>query len=101
MMTDKKKLGEILVENGTISEKTRLRALERAEKQNAKIGYVLEEMGVITGHELAEALAFQFGYKMASNIGRHTYPADVLNIISVDIALRYLLFPLKKENNVL
>ena len=101
MMTDKKKIGEILVENGTISEKTLQRALERAEKQNAKIGYILEEMGVITGQELAEALALQFGYKMATNIDRHTFPADVLNVISVDIAMRYLLFPLKREKNVL
>lgn len=100
-MTDKKKIGEIFVENGTITEKTLQRALEKAKKEGKKIGYILEDMGVVTGEEVADALANQYGYQKVSKITSCTFARDLLDLVSVDIALRYLLFPLKKDGNKL
>jgi CheY-like chemotaxis protein len=101
MLTATKKIGEILVENGTISEKTLQRALDKSKKENKNIGVTLEDMGVATGEEIAAALADQFGYNIVSNIAGYSFPPDLLKMISADIAMRYLLFPLKNENNKL
>lgn len=97
-MTGRKKLGEILVERGLITETTLERALVRAKRQQKKLGFVLEEIEVVTGEEVVTALAEQYGYKVVANFARFKFPADLLRIIPVDIAMEHLLFPLKIEN---
>ena len=101
MMENRKKIGELLIEEGTISPKTLERAVERGKKEHKKVGLVLEEMGVVTGEEIAEALARQFGYRRVANISGHTFARELLDLVSVDIAMRYLLFPLRREENKL
>jgi CheY-like chemotaxis protein len=101
MTTAKRKIGEILVGNGTISEKTLQRALQRAERENRKIGLTLEEMGVATFEEIAEALAEQFKCRVIRNIASYSFSPDLLKMIPIDTATRYLIFPLKKEQNTL
>ena len=54
-MSQAKRLGEILVGRGIISLKTRDRVLRRAESLNRRIGNVLEDLGLVTGEELAAA----------------------------------------------
>jgi CheY-like chemotaxis protein len=101
MVAARKRLGEIFIENGTISEVTLKRALERALKQEVKLGYVLEKMGVVTSEELVEALAAQFGYRRAGDLDRCTFSPELLGIIPVDTALRSLIFPLGLEHDIL
>ncbi len=101
MAPNRKKIGEIFVENGTITEKTLQRALERAKKQQTKLGYVLEDMGVVTGNEIMEALADQFNYQKVSNLVRYKFTADLLNLITVETAFRHMIFPLKIKNGKL
>ena len=97
-MSDHKRIGEILIENGLITDKTLQRALTRAKRQKKRIGLILEEIEVITREELAKALADQFGYKVVGNFAHFRFPAELLDIIPVDTALQHLLFPLKIEN---
>jgi len=97
MTTDRKKFGEILVSNGTISEKTLQRALDKAKQHQVRIGTILEEMGVATGDEIAATLAEQFSCKMVRNFAGYLYPADLLKLVPADLAMRNLLFPLKME----
>lgn len=101
MDSGKKKIGAILIEMGIITEKTLQRALEKGKKKNKRVGYVLEDMGVITSDELAEALARQFGYKKIEDIVKYQYPADVLGMIPVDVAVKHLIFPMKIDNKKL
>jgi CheY-like chemotaxis protein len=100
-MTTENKIGEFLIGNGTISEKTLQRALEKSREENKKLGTTLEDMGVATGEEIAEALASQFRCQIVRDIANYSFPPDLLQMISADIAMRYLLFPLKKEGNKL
>jgi CheY-like chemotaxis protein len=100
-MTSRKKIGEIFVEKGLITEKTLQRALARAKRLNQKLGVVLEDIEVITGAEMAEALASQFGCKTMANFARYSFPPEILRIIPVDLALQNLVFPLKVENGKL
>lgn len=100
-LQSKKKLGEIFLENGIITEVTLERALARAKRLNKKLGATLEELEIITGEELAQALASQFGCKVISDFARFAFPRELQDIISVDVATQSLLFPLKREGNKL
>ena len=101
MPKNKRRIGEYFVENGTITQKTLQRALERAKKKDNKLGYILEDMGVVTGDEIAQALASQFGLKKIKNLYKYALTPDLLNLFSVEIAFRYMLFPLKIKRNKL
>ena len=97
-MTKRQKLGEIFVEKGLVTPTTLERALLRARRQKKKVGFVLEDIEVITGEELADALAQQYGYRVVSDFARFKFSPDALRLLSVDVALPNLLFPLKVEN---
>jgi len=100
-MTDKKQLGNILVEAGIITVKTLERALARQQGTGRRLGVVLEEMGVITEEELVEALAKQFGFKTVANFAPHAFLWDVLGLIPEDLAVCKAVFPLKQKDGML
>lgn len=96
-----KHLGDILVEAELISRKTLERALERQKIDKKRLGVVLEEMGVITEEELAEALAKQFNFKTIKNLVSHNYAQELLDLLPSDFAMKKLVFPLKQKDNML
>jgi CheY-like chemotaxis protein len=100
-MVKRKLLGEIFVDKGLLTTKTLERALARAKRLHKRLGSLLEEMELITGDELAGALAEQYGYRVIGNFARHTYARKLLDLIPVDVAMQSMLFPLKIEDNKL
>lgn len=94
-------LGELLVESGIITVKTLDRALARQQGSGKRLGIVLDEMGVITQEELIEALAQQFGFDTVQGIASRSFAANLLELIPEEIALRKLVFPLKRQEGVL
>lgn len=96
-----KHLGDILVEAEIISKKTLERALVRQKEGKDRLGMVLEEMGVITEEELAEALAKQFNFKTIKNLVNHAFPQSLLDLLPSDFAMKKLVFPLKQKDNML
>lgn len=58
---------------------------------------MLEETELITGEELANALAVQYGFRVVANFAEHEFPAELLGLITVDVAMENMLFPLKIE----
>jgi CheY-like chemotaxis protein len=94
-------LGELLVESGIITIKTLERALTRQKESHKRLGSVLEEMGVITSEELVEALAKQFGFEMIREIASSGFSEQLLNLVPEEIAVTKLVFPLKKQEDVL
>jgi CheY-like chemotaxis protein len=100
-MDQRRLLGEILVEQNLLSPTTVKRVVEIAKGAEKRFGTVLVEMGLITGDELAFALAKQYNCKMISNFAKGSFPPDLLAIIPAEVALQNLLFPLKKEGNKL
>lgn len=95
-MANKKKIGEILVDQGVLSAKTVERTVHRSRKLNKKIGSFLEEIAIVTSDEIAEALSVQYGYKLVKNFAQYTYPLDLLNLVPKEVALEHHIFPLKK-----
>ncbi len=101
MANSRRMLGEIFIENGIISKMTLQRALDRASSQKRRLGYVLEDMGVVTGEEIAQALADQFGFSRAGDLDGYGFKSDLQKLINVDDAFCHMLFPLKLDNNLL
>jgi CheY-like chemotaxis protein len=100
-MDQRKMLGEIFTEQNLLTPTTVKRVVEIARRINKRFGTVLEEMGLITGEELAFALGKQYNCKMISNFARGTFSQELLSIIPAEVALQNLLFPLKREGNKL
>src|ERR1039457_6826763 len=96
-----KHLGDILVEAEIISKKTLERALVRQKTEKLRLGAVLEEMGVITEEELAEALGRQFNFKIIKSFVSHEFTPELLGLIPADFAMKRMLFPLKQSDNIL
>jgi len=94
----RQKLGEIFVAKGIISQLTADRVLERSRQLNRRFGTVLEDLGLVNGGELANALAEQYGCKVVRNIDRMVIDRDLLELIPVFIALEHLVFPLKRQD---
>jgi CheY-like chemotaxis protein len=100
-MDQRKKLGEIFIEQNILSPTTVQRVVEIAKGMNKRFGTVLEEMGLVTGEELAFSLAKQYNCKMISNFAKGAFSPDLLGIIPAEVALQNLVFPLKREGNKL
>lgn len=59
-----KKLGELLVENGILTESQLLQALETQKKKGKFLGEIIVRLGFTTQERLDEALARQYGSKL-------------------------------------
>ena len=86
-MQNKKLLGEILREKGIISEKTLDRTLAKAKRQEKRLGAILEETGLVTGEEIADALAVQYGCRVVTGFNNHSFSPELLRLIPADVAL--------------
>lgn len=100
-MTHHKCLGEILVEHAIISSKTRDRVLDRAKLLGRRFGSVLEDLELVTGEELALALAAQYHCKTIAHISQLQVDPKLLTLIPLEAAMQHLIFPLKQEGDTL
>jgi CheY-like chemotaxis protein len=100
-MKQRQRLGEIFVEQNLLTMKTVERVIELSKNLDKRFGTVLEEMGLVTGEELAYALARQYNCKMISNFAKGSFSPQLLGIIPAEAALQNLLFPLKREGDKL
>lgn len=98
-MQEWKNIGQIFIENGILSQKSVARILNMSKRHNKRFGWTLEKLELVTEEELAAALAQQYGLKLASNLTRFSYEQDVLKLLSYEVALQNLIFPLKREQN--
>lgn len=97
-MENRKKLGEIFIESGVLTEKTVERMLTVSRRLSKRFGTVLEDLELVTGDELAAALAVQYGCRVASNFAGYSFSPELLATISVDVAMQNNIFPLKLDN---
>ena len=97
----RKELGRIFVERGILTELTVQRMVAHARSKNIRFGTFLEQIGLVTPEELAEALAVQYQCRMIRNFARFSYPPQLLRMIPIEVAVEYTIFPLKLENGKL
>lgn len=96
-----KQMGDILIEAGIITERTLELALERQKIEKKRLGAVLEEMGVVTEDELADCFAKQLNLKTIKKFKNKIFPQSLLELIPSEFAMRKLVFPLKRQANML
>lgn len=94
----KPRLGDILIQEGLISEADLREALEEQRRTGERLGEILVKRGYITSHQLGKALEKQLGipYVDLSEVNIHP---QVARIIPEEIARRYVCIPVKIERN--
>lgn len=97
---EKKRLGDILIETGIISEAQLKEALDEQKKLKIKLGDALLSKGFINEQQLIEILEFQLGIPHVS-LYRYKLDASLSGILPEDIAKRYLVVPLKRDEEKL
>jgi PleD family two-component response regulator len=97
----RKKIGEILVERGLMTHVTVDRFVALAQRTGKRFGVVLEELGILTGDELAEALALQYNLRIVKDFAQYRYADSLLKMMTVETVIEHCMFPLKAENNLL
>lgn len=96
----KKRLGDLLVENGIISQEQLEEALVEQRKTKRKLGDLLITQGYITEQQLIEVLEFQLGIPHVSLFKYQIDPA-ITQIIPESMAKRYQVLPFMKEGSKL
>src|SRR5512136_1402762 len=73
-MQERKRLGEIFIEQSILTSKSVDRVLAIAQRTGKRFAAVLEEMELITPEEFANAIATQFNLKTVFNFARYSFP---------------------------
>lgn len=88
----KKKLGDLLVSSGSISEEQLLTALDNQKVTGKKLGESLIDLGYITDLDIAEALHRQLGVDMV-RLQDIAIPDEVLQLVKESVLRKYNVIP--------
>lgn len=100
MQQNRKRLGDILVKAGVITEEELLKALQEQKTTKLRLGDQLAAMGLLNEQQLIEVLEFQLGIPHV-NLYKQKINQSVLNIFSEELVKRYQVLPLTKTGNKL
>ena len=89
------KLGEILLEQGLISEDMLAQALDEQQKDGKRIGSTLMKLGFVKEEELLKALSKHFGIESV-DLREYELDESLLKLIPSDIAGKYLVVPVNR-----
>lgn len=89
---EKKRIGDILLEEQIITQEQLEEALATAKDEKKKIGEAVVELGYATEQSIAEALSSQLGFEYV-NLTSVTIPENVLNLIGENVLRRHLMIP--------
>jgi type IV pilus assembly protein PilB len=96
----RKRIGDLMVDAGVISEAQLKEALKFQKETKSRIGDLLISQGFITEQQLIEVLEFQLGIPHIQ-LYKYKIDATITQIITENMAKRYMAIPLRKEGNKL
>jgi type IV pilus assembly protein PilB len=98
--TQKKPLGQRLLENGFISDLQLNLALNESKSKGIYLGQALENLGILSQDIITKFLADESGSEV---IDLNNYPVDpeVINLIPYELSKRYQVLPLEKKGNII
>lgn len=99
MKPTRKRLGDLLLEAGLITE-DQLQSALKDKKPNQKLGDALLKKGFITEQQLIEVLELQLGIPHVS-LYRYPFDTNLFNLVPKETAKRNLLIPIKKQDDKL
>ena len=88
----KKRIGDILVEEGILTEEQLEEALKAAKAENKKIGEAITDLGFATEQDIAEALSSQLGFEYV-NLSTVHIPDNLLSLINESVLRKHLMIP--------
>lgn len=94
------KLGELLVQRGTITNLQLQVALAAQHSCRKRLGEILVERGFATEYQIAEALAEQYGYAFVDAATLEP-TSEALQALDADVALRHLVLPVAANDGVM
>lgn len=99
-MRTKKKLGEMLLESGLLTEDQLNNAIANQKRANLKLGEFLVREGLLSGSQVVDQIAKQLRVKKYS---AEKYPVnlELARVIPADIAQKHQVVPLKKTSHLL
>ena len=89
-----RRLGELLVDSGTITEEELQRGLELQKGTNQRLGTVLISNNIITEGQLIEALQMQLGIEFI-DLTRVDIPIELAQVLPKNIAKQYQVVPVR------
>ncbi|MFQ5579957.1 MAG: ATPase, T2SS/T4P/T4SS family [Nitrospiria bacterium] len=96
----RKKLGELLIEGGFLSEHQLSRALQEQKKRRKRLGETLIELQMISEEQLAQTLGSLIGMPYVRPTSMEVDP-EIFMLIPEQLARRHLAVPLNIENKEL
>jgi len=95
---EKKRLGDLLVEAGAITQDQLMQVLKRQKSSGKKFGEAVVDLGFLTDHDILKTLASQLGTEVIE-LDDIEPDLSVLKKIPEATARKYSLMPLKKEGD--
>lgn len=89
---EKKRIGDILLEEELLTEEQLEEALKVAKERKKKIGETVVDLGFATERDIAEALSSQLGFEYV-NLASILIQENVLNLIDEHVLRRHLMIP--------
>ncbi|MBW1765744.1 MAG: Flp pilus assembly complex ATPase component TadA [Deltaproteobacteria bacterium] len=96
----RRKLGELLVETGLLSDKKLTEALKTQQDTGKRLGEILIESGFISEEEMAFALAMQLKIPFI-DLSDLTIPSGILEAIPREVASKFVCVPIELSDNIL
>jgi type IV pilus assembly protein PilB len=100
MGKQQKRLGELLMEWGTLTPKDLEKALQHGKTQNLRIGEALIDLKLCTDTAVYKALAAQHNMEFI-DLEKSSIPPNAVNSVPDDLMRKYLILPLGNENGKL
>lgn len=88
----KKRLGEILVDSGLITQEQLKIALEAHKKRQLPLGKVIVEMNLLTETQISECLSQQVGFPYV-NLSLRPIPPEIVSLVPARLIQRYAMVP--------
>ena len=101
MALTRRKLGEILLKWGLVSEQHLNEALAIAKGQRKRIGETLVELGHVSETDIAKALGQQFNMEYIDLDRPDAISKDNLKLLPADVIKKYLVLPISQINGTL
>ncbi len=94
------RLGEVLVNQGLLQPDQLQVALRHQQKNGGRLGTTLTEMGYVSDLTIAQALSKQYDVPSV-NLKQTEVDPDLINLVPVNLAIRYQIVPLQRVGTIL
>ncbi|HEV55919.1 MAG TPA: type II/IV secretion system protein [Phycisphaerales bacterium] len=97
MARKRRHLGEILYRRKLVDKPKLIQAIKKGKADKKRLGEVLVQTGLLTEDQVAEALAEQFGYEYV-NLDQVEFSQSTMKLIPDELVKKHFVLPLGREN---